>query len=230
MSKTQTKALAQSPPGRPERSPERQALADAIEAYSEAERRLKPQRDALARIEADLHLARRDEEAAEHALEKAARVDAKALADAYTNNDPTPDPPDLALAETTLAKARRRIEELNTIRATLEARRATGLYPVEAEAIKTAVRAVVMASPAVERLVNDYAVAKQAFNVSLSTLCKLALEGMIPEHLKDVAPKRHDAYFVPPTQLGKRRLRGWRATRTRRCHDCAERGHDRILR
>jgi hypothetical protein len=198
MSKTKSTASERPPDRQAERSPERQALAAALAAYTAAEAVLKPQRDALARIEADMYLAHRDVDAAEHALEKAARVDVKALADAYVHNDPTPTPPDLALAETTLAKAKQRIEELNTIRATLKARLVTGPYPVEAEAIKTAVRDVVVTSPEVARLAEDFQIVKRTYNNMFSTLRWLAFLGLIPDHLRESCPKKNDTYFFPP--------------------------------
>jgi hypothetical protein len=185
-----------------ERSPERQSLADAIAAREAAEREVAPFAAARARVEDDLRLAKREVEKAEEAVKAAAKVDREALAEAYAIGGELPGEEESAVAEAeaALANAKRRVANLQDVTATLAKRGMDEGMSVSAlnTKVQDAIRDAVRKSPEVERLVNDFIVAKRAFHRTHATLIWLALEKMIPAHLQDLAPKSFEAHVDPP--------------------------------
>jgi hypothetical protein len=198
MSKTKTTA-SERPPEQAARSPERQALADAIRARAEVEGRMAPRKQAQSRAEEDIFRAGREVEDAEEALSQAHERERSAMADAYVGGG-EPDRSATMEAETALARAKRRLADLKFIAPTLAAK-AMEDGPLASSlnlSVEAAVKAVVAASPTVRRMVEDYEVARRAFQSYHSTLRWLAFRGMIPNDLKAAAPRPNENYYAEP--------------------------------
>ncbi len=180
----------------------RRALADAIQARDDFRREVEQFAEARERVLTDLRKARDAEEEAQSAVEAAADVDREALAEAYAAGAEPPPESDAkeAKALEALSLARRKVSNLQAISQTLAKREMerNGSLQVLNTKVGEAVKELVLQSPEVERLVNDYVAAKRAFNVYFSTARWLAFQGLIPAHLSEVAPRPHETYFHPP--------------------------------
>jgi hypothetical protein len=181
------------------RSPERQALADAIRARAEVEGRMAPRKQAQSRAEEDIFRARREVEDAEEALSQAHERERGVLADAYAAGS-EPDRSAVMEAETALARAKRRLADLKFIAPTLAAK-AMEDGPLASSCnlrVEEAVKAVVAGCPSIPRMVEDYAVAHRTYQVLHATLRQLAYLGVIPDDLKAAAPRPNETYFCAP--------------------------------
>ncbi|HZZ61491.1 MAG TPA: hypothetical protein VFE63_09985 [Roseiarcus sp.] len=181
-----------------ERTPERAALAEAISVRDEAEQSAADLARTKERARADRVRAIGEIDEAKERLRWAREAARANLVDAYASgggideNDPVVD------AEAALARAERRYNDLRVITDELDAREAPPGYSVPNTRVEDAARAVVLAHPAVRRLVQDYETARRAFYVYQSTLRWLAARGCIPDDIKKVAPRPHDTIFADP--------------------------------
>jgi hypothetical protein len=183
-----------------EPSPERRALADAIRARDEVEGRISSRRQAQSLADEHRLRARREVESAEEALRQAHERERSAVADAYAGDGGEPDRSATMEAEGALARAKRRLADLEFIAPTLAAKvMEDGPHASNLNLrVEAAVKAVVTASPAVRRMVEDYDVARRALQSYHSTLRWLAFRGMIPNDLKATAPRPNETYYAEP--------------------------------
>jgi len=180
------------------RSPEREALLMAISARDETAAQSAALVQARERAAADRFRAARDVEEAERALNAARETGRSTLVDAYMSGSEDIDLRDVADAETALAKAQRRLNNLQTIAAELDAHERQPGSSVPAMQVTAAVRAVVQACPSVRRLVEDYHIAERTFHTHQATLVHLAGRGMIPDDLIHAAPSASATRFAEP--------------------------------
>jgi hypothetical protein len=181
------------------RTAEREQLAAAIAARDAADQREATLAKAAERARADAFAARRAVEDAERALNRAREAARESLVDAYVGDDIRTAPSDVIEAERTLATAQRRLSDLQLVEQELGAR--SGPAPgrsLPSTKVDQAVRAVVKAAPITRRLVEDFRTAERTFQQYHSTLRWLAAHGMIPDDLKDRAPKAHETYHCAP--------------------------------
>jgi hypothetical protein len=179
------------------RSPEREALLTAIQLRDAAATQTASLVEARGRASADRFLAARDVEAAERTLTAARETSRAQLVDAYMTGEDV-DAHDIADAETALAKATRRLADLQTIADGLAAHERQPGSSVPALNVVAAVRAVIQSCPTVRRLINDYDTAKRTFQQYESTLIWLAGQHAIPDDLIRVAPSANATRYADP--------------------------------
>jgi hypothetical protein len=187
------------------RTAEREQLAAAIAVRDQAEAREATLAKAHERAKADRFLATRDVEEAERSLARCREAARETLVDSYAfmggdeGNDSRAAPGDVIEAEATLAAAQRRMADLQMVEQELSARSqpAPGRSLPDIEVGKR-VRAVVKDCPTLRRLVEDFRTAERTFQQYHSTLRWLAAHDLIPDDLKNSAPKPHEVYQAPP--------------------------------
>jgi hypothetical protein len=192
------------------RSPERQALAQAIAARDAADQRESTLTRAAERAKADRFLATRDVEEAERSLNRAREAAREVLVDTYAfmggdeGNDSRAAPGDVIEAGRTLAAAQRRASDLAMVEQELAAR--TGPAPgrsLPAIEVDKRVRAVVRSAPITRRLVEDFRTAERTFQQYQATLIFLAGLNCIPDDLVGSAPKAHHTRYAEPNPVWK---------------------------
>jgi hypothetical protein len=115
-----------------------------------------------------------------------------------------PAPSDLKAAEADLARAKARLADLESIADGLKlevAARNGSRFDLAfaTQKVLEAPQAVVVASPTVRRMAEDYKIARRTYETYHSALRWLAGKDCIPADLKDAAPKRHEAYAATST-------------------------------
>jgi hypothetical protein len=182
------------------RTPEREAreaLLTAIQLRDATAAQTASLVEARGRAAQDRFKAARDVEAWEQALANARERSARSLVDAYMSGEDI-DTRDVADAESELAKAQRRLADLQTIADGLAAHERQPGSSVPAMNVTAAVRAVVKAAPVTRRLVEDYHIAEPTFHTHHATLVHLAGRGMIPDDLAHAAPSASATRFAEP--------------------------------
>jgi hypothetical protein len=179
------------------RSPEREALAAAIEIRDASASQTASLVQARARAAQDRFAAARAVEAAESALTAARETLRAQLVDAYISGEDI-DTHDIADAESALAKAQRRLADLSSIADGLAAHERQPGSSVPALNLVAAIRDVIKAAPITRRLVEDYRTAERTFQQYQATLIFLAGQHAIPDDLQAAAPKAHHTRFAEP--------------------------------
>jgi len=202
MSKSQVEKRTIETSSNSSRSRERELLAEAIHIRDEQAAEDEVLRQARERARADRFLANRDVEAAERALAHAREAERSSLVDAYVGGDEDDGQSAVAEAEAALARAQKRLADLRTIAAELDAH--TGPAPgrsIPGMRVDEAVRAVVRTHPTIRRLVEDWQTAERAFRMYEATLIHLGARGMLPDDLVSIAPSKNSTRYAEPDPL-----------------------------
>ncbi len=183
------------------RSPERDALAEAIAARDEADREEAALARARQRAAQDLFGQRRLVEAAELALVEARERDKAESVASFVSGEPNAAPSGIPEAEAALRRAKEKLAEIEAIAADLAGRGREPGFSVPSKQVEDAIKAVLKADPTVRRLANDFAAARAAYLQYHSTLRWLNAHGYVPDDLSRAAPSPSETFFVPPDPL-----------------------------
>jgi hypothetical protein len=179
------------------RTPEREALAEAIALRDEASAQSATLTQARSRAASDRFAAIRDVENCERALTNARETSRSVLVDAFIAGESIDDSA-VADAETALSRAQRRLADLTTIADELDAHQRPPGSSVPASRVTEAVRAVVKTHPTVRRLVQDFDTARRTFREYEATLIFLVNQRCVPEDLITAAPSASSVRYADP--------------------------------
>lgn len=181
------------------RSRERQALFEAIEIREQAERETQAIMRARERAKADRIKVLGEIADLREVLEAARTKERELLTVAFVEGRGDPGGDDeVAEIGASLARAERRLADIRRIEVELAANERQPGYSIPSGKVEAAVREVVKAAPVTRRLVEDYRTARAAFLQYEATLMHLALGKIIPDDLRDIAPRGDGVRYAEP--------------------------------
>jgi hypothetical protein len=176
----------------------RETLRQAIALRDEADQDAATFEAARRRAAEDRFRQARTVEDAERALRQAQEARRLSLVDAFIDGNSDDTDTAIAEAENVLSRAQRRLVELRTIEQELADRKQPVGHSIPGTRVAEAVREVVKNSSIVRRLCQDFETARDCFEQYHATLVHLAGRGMIPDDLRESAPKGHETYYRAP--------------------------------